>query len=46
MTIPEINQLRKSGNVEDAYRECKALLNQSPDDRGTRIYGMVLEVPF
>lgn len=37
MTIPEINQLRKSGNVEDAYRECKALLNQSPDDRGTRI---------
>lgn len=37
MTLPEIYNLNRSGEVEKAYAECKKLLDQYPNDRNVRI---------
>lgn len=37
MTVPEINQLRKEGHIQEAYTGCKVLLQQYPDDRHVRM---------
>lgn len=37
MTIPEIYNLKKAGELDRAYQECSALLHSNPDDRQTRI---------
>lgn len=37
MTIPEIRQLRKNGNLDEALKECQALIELYPEDRNARL---------
>ncbi len=36
-SLVEINQLRRDGNVEEAFSECKLRLEEYPDDKDVRI---------